>query len=222
VRVDDARGRLWLTDGKTVFVYALDSRALLAKIDRQSLGAVADSFLNDIAIDADGNAYVTDSRDSSLVRVSGADFHAALLPLRGIPFGNQNNVRYNLNGVVLDRDGKSLIAVKTNDGTLWRIPLAGGDAREIRLEKPVTHGDGLAWAPDGRLWVFRNFEDKVSAIDRAEGTGIRPVEDQVISGLSTPTAGVFLPDGRLAIVNSQFAREKPELPFGLLVTVVGK
>ena len=83
---------------KSVFVYRLDSGRLERKIDRQSLGAVPDSFLNDIALDGAGNPFVTDSRDANLVVVSANGLAARLRSVSAVPFGNQNGVKYNLKG----------------------------------------------------------------------------------------------------------------------------
>lgn len=205
IKVDEAHGRLWLVDGKAVFIYRLDSRALEKKITRAELRAATDSFLNDLALDGEGNAYVTDSRDPSLLVISGSGLspHLRALP---IPFAKG----YNLNGIVIS--GDSLFSVKTNDGSLWRIPLDEAKAAtEVPLSAPVTHGDGLLLTPAGALLVMRNYEEKISRVDLVTGV----VSDLSLPGLSTPTSAAWAANGDLVVVNSQFANEVPELPFSL-------
>ena len=107
---------------------------------------------------------------------------------------------------MLAPDGKSLLSVKTNDGTLWRIPFDEAEpVVEIPLTAPVTHGDGLVWTPSGSLLVMQNYEEKVSDIDMGSGR----VTDLLLTGIETPTSAAFSDGGDLVVVNSQFARDLP-------------
>ena len=124
---------------------------------------------------------------------------------------------------MLFRSGQSLLAVKTNDGTLWRISLVDDGVAEVKLAEPVTKGDGLVLAL-GDLFVVRNFENRISRIDLGLGSdeAPRPVITWSPEDLNVPTTAVFVP-GRnpsLMLVNSQFGKDPPSLPFSLVTVPI--
>ena len=219
IKIDEGRDRIWLAGDGAVFVYKLSTNVLLKKLPLAAVVTVENAALNDIALTADGSAYITDSFNPHLLRVDGASLEMTVFrQLTAIPYGRQNNFRYNLNGIVPAPDGRSLISVKTNDGTLWRISLFDSSVTQIQLTEPVTKGDGLVWGPDSHLYVIRNFENRVSRIDMGRGcdSEARQVNTVEPANLNIPTTGVFLAaPPRLVIVNSQFGKEPPSLPFTL-------
>src|SRR4051812_25334340 len=112
------------------------------------------SFVNDVVVTARG-AYFTDSRRNALYLVPRDLSKAREIALTGIPLQAGNN----LNGIVATRDGRTLIAVQTNAGRLWRIDPATGRATAIDLGGSVANGDGLLLR--GRtLYVVRNQNNR--------------------------------------------------------------
>ncbi len=214
IQVDEKRGRLWLVDGVAVYVYGLEDNRLIRKVPLSSVAKVSESALNDLAIDARGNAYVTDSFNPHILKVDGQSLKLSVFrDVSAIPFGKQNGMPYNLNGIVISADGRHLISVKTNDGTLWQIGLRDRKVSRISLSEPVTKGDGLAWGDQGALYVIRNFESQVSKIDLESGR----VTSVATEGFDIPTTAAFVAGSapELVVVNSQFGREKPSTPFTL-------
>lgn len=134
-----------------------------------------------------------------------------------IPYGKQNNLPYNLNGIVMSPDQKSLIAVKTNDGSLWKIALKDRAVEKIALTEAVSTGDGLVWGKNNQLFVIRNFENKISVVDFNSSTELKAVKTYTPKNVLIPTGAAFV-DGvhpSLTVVNSQFGAQKPVLPFTL-------
>lgn len=222
IKVDARRDRLWVAAGDAVYVYDISRNALLKKLPLADVVPVESSALNDIAITRDGTAYVTDSFNPNVLKIDGKSLEMTVFRNVGdvIPYGRQNDFPYNLNGIVLAPGGGSLVSVKTNEGTLWRVALTGDDIHEIRLEEPVTKGDGLVLV-GSVLYVIRNFENKISKIDLGQGKDdvARPVETFTPEGLQVPTTAAYL-GGKaeaLAIVNSQFDKDVPVLPFNVLI-----
>lgn len=217
INVDADRDRLFIAAADTVYIYKISTNTLLRKLALKDLVAVEKSALNDLAIDGAGNAYVTDSFNPHVLRIDGVTLDMTVFAdVSAIPYGNQNEMPYNLNGIVLTRDHKALILVKTNDGTLWRLDLKNKKVREIALSEPVLKGDGLVWGKGNTLYVIRNFVNKISAIT-LRNRGISKVRDLVVSNVKVPTTAVFVGGKRphLMIVNSQFDTETPVLPFSL-------
>src|SRR4051794_2820610 len=104
MKVDD--GRLYIAGAGTgkIFVYDVNTRALLGSFDNNE----ANTFLNDIAIAPNGAAYVTDSLDPTLYRVTvgpnGEINFEAWLDLTGTPIVYQAG--FNLNGIDVSNDGR--------------------------------------------------------------------------------------------------------------------
>ena len=218
VKVDDQRERLFVVDGASVYVYGLESNELIRKIDASTVIGDAKTFLNDIAFDAQGNAYITDSFNSVLYKVDSLTLSLTVFRdlSKVIPYGNQNGMPYNLNGVVLTKDQSALLAVKTNDGSLWRISLVSDEIKEVRLSEPLMTGDALVWGPNEMLYVARNFENLVSKVDFSEERDVYPVTSVTTSDVNVPT-GVAIFEGEkteLFILNSQWGSKSPS-PFTL-------
>ena len=219
VKVDDARDRLWVVSPSAVYVYKMKSDQLLAKVELASIIQVPNPGLNDLVIDGEGNAYVAESFHPLLLKIDGRDFRATKFrDLSAIPYGTQGDFKYNLNGIILARDGKSLIAVKTNEGTLWRIRLDSDAVTPIALTEPLTKGDGLVWGERDVLYAIRNFENKISKVDFSKGSDdqARAVTSWTSPELAVPTSAAYVA-GKLIVVNSQFGKSPAALPFRLSV-----
>jgi sugar lactone lactonase YvrE len=136
-----ATGKAWVYNART-------GRQLAAY---QLAPAGADSFINDVVVTGRG-AYFTDSRRNAIYRVP-LDLSAAqTINLSGIPLQAGNN----LNGIVATRDGKSLIAVQTNAGALWRIdPTTGRGTRIDNRLYAVNARFGTTPSNSTRYWIAR-------------------------------------------------------------------
>ena len=123
--VDDD-GHLFVAGGGTgfVFVYDASSGALVAKLS--AAAAPPPTFINDIAVDASGVAYITDSMRPVIYRVvpngSGGYTLEPWLPLAGTPIVYQAG--FNLNGIVVSPNNRYLYTIQSNTGRLFRIDIA--------------------------------------------------------------------------------------------------
>ncbi|HNP70956.1 MAG TPA: hypothetical protein PLO33_17245 [Kouleothrix sp.] len=213
----DASGRLFVSGGSTgqMFVYSSADGTLLGKFS----GLRQPTFINDVALTPNGDAFFTDSQSPVLYRVftdtAGKLASEGWLDLSGTPI--QYGQGFNLNGIAATGDGAYLIVVQSNTGKLFRISTASKAVSEISLGgQSVTNGDGILL--DGQtLYVVRNQNGlivKVSmAADFASGTVVSSSGDPA---LAYPTTIAKAGD-RLLVVNSQFdkrgANAKPVLPF---------
>ncbi|KAF4370076.1 hypothetical protein CsatB_005901 [Cannabis sativa] len=112
------------------------------------------SLADDVAVDAEGNAYVTDCVGNKIwkVGVDGKFISIIRNPLFTTTQWYKNLV--GLNGIVYHQDG-FLIAVHTFSGNLLKIDLTKGE--EVKLIKvaggPLTFGDGLELLSPTKLVV---------------------------------------------------------------------
>jgi sugar lactone lactonase YvrE len=218
----DGSGRLFVAGGGTgtVWVYESTSGDLLGRFTTPA-GA---TFLNDIAIDRSGDAYVTDSLRPIIWRITAEAVAAAnggtaaaepWLDLTGTAITYQAG--FNLNGIEATADGRSLVTVQSNTGALFRIDIATRTPTRIDLgSESVPAGDGLLLL--GRtLYVAQNSLGLIARIGLDGGL----TSGTVISRTGDPTlrfpTTIDFARGRLLVVNSQFNKRgpglSPELPF---------
>jgi sugar lactone lactonase YvrE len=191
--------RLFVSGAGTgkAWVYNLRTGRQLAAYQLAPAGA--DTFINDVVVTGQG-AYFTDSRRNAIYRVPLNLGAAQTINLSGIPLRAGNN----LNGIVATRDGKSLIAVQTNAGALWRIDPATGRGTRIDLGgASVTNGDGLLLS--GRtLYVVRNQNNRIAVInlqpDLTRGAVTRTIRSP---NFDVPTTIARI-GSRLYAVNARF------------------
>ena len=136
--------------------FSLSSGKLIQYIDL-ARGIEGGHFCNDLTIDKDGTAYITDSFSPIIYKVD-KNYNASVL-VNNKTFSGKS---FNLNGIVV-KDGY-LLAVKMNSGQLFKIPLDNPNAfNEVKLKKPVYGADGLSWGPDGSLIIIANNNAYVGA-----------------------------------------------------------
>ena len=167
IAVDAARGRLLVAGGDLgvgtrtaeatqermagVTVYDLGSGALLAHHDLAALTADPYHHANDLALDADGTAYVTDSFAGVVYRITPAGEASvfARSPL-------MTSEHVGLNGIAVHPGGFLLVA-HAERGTLLRVPLADpSEAAEVALPEALPGADGLVLLDGRRLVVAQN------------------------------------------------------------------
>jgi sugar lactone lactonase YvrE len=105
---------------------------------------------NDVTVDWAGNAYVSDPGSDSVFRVDLAGQVSVQVkdPKLGDP-------QFGLNGIAWHPAGY-LLGIRYWDGKLMRISLRDSRVDEVRLDKPLVGGDGIALRPDGSLIVVTN------------------------------------------------------------------
>ncbi len=220
MKVDVTKRRLWVCGGATgsVWVYDVNSGALIRKFDTPQ---VALTFLNDVALAPNGDAYVTDSRRPVLFKISGSGAQPGELE-DFIEFQNTPIVytagQNALNGIVVTADGANLIVVHSGAQKLYRIAVATKAITEINLGGAAQGGDGMVL--DGQILYIC---ERVTNTDRIVRVRLQPdfgsgtiVDNFRDSTFSTPTT-IAKVGNRMLVVNSQFANRgtglTPTLPF---------
>ncbi|MBF5029201.1 superoxide dismutase [Micromonospora sp. ANENR4] len=202
----DPRGRLFVAGGTAGDARVIDTRtgAVLASYRF----AEAPTFVNDVTLTRDA-AWFTDSNRPALYRLPlgrGGTLPPAggftTLPLTG-DF-QQSGTGVNLNGIVPTPDGRALIVVQSNTGTLFRVDPATGVTTAVDVPGTTfVNGDGLLLL--GRtLYVVQNFLNQVAVVD-LNRSGTAGVARGVITdpGFDVPTT-VAAALGRLYLPNGRF------------------
>ncbi len=213
----DAEGRLYVAGGGTgrLFVYDTGTGELLAAFSN----GTSPTFVNDVAVTRQGDAYFTDSSSPFLYRVY-SDASGDLAFEKWIDFTGtalQYQPGFNLNGIEATPDGRYLIVVQSNTGGLFRVDTLTREVAPIDLGgATLTMGDGL-WLQSHRLYVMRNALGLLEEV-RLSGdyTRGRVVSSTADPSFAYPTTLVQA-RGRLLVVNSQFDKRgpglTPDLPF---------
>jgi sugar lactone lactonase YvrE len=164
--IDPLRGALWAVDADLglarkrsvagpkaeahVGVFDLESGRASHWVDLASLRP-GPHLLNGIALDAAGNAYITDSFSPAIYRVT-PQAEASLL-LSDDQFAGEG---VSLNGLVVHPDG-FLLVVKKSEGALFRVPLANPAAfTKVALDRPIFGADGVLLSSPSELIVIAN------------------------------------------------------------------
>jgi len=169
IEVDEPRDRILVANSdRAVFdgqgqgqaklgVYSLTTGERIAMVDLgATLGGADDVyFANDVAVTADGRAFVTDTRMNVVYEV-GTDFTPSVFyrfaPMEGL----------SLNGIVAHDDDYLIVVASSTAGMLYKIPLANPSAAAaVRLSEPATGADGIVWAADGNLAAISNSGSNV-------------------------------------------------------------
>jgi streptogramin lyase len=216
VLVDAKHQALWVCSGNSGFTTVPQTPSALKRYDlatgtpRASFAMPDAGYCNDLAQDARGNIYVTDSFHPRVLRL--APGASALAVWKESPALAGEGPYKGLNGIAID-DGRdvyvSLVAAASH---LLRIGLSadGGAGEVTRIEAPrvMKNVDAIrAWKP-GRLLLFESnaFGDgpyggqvTVARIDGAK-LGLQTV----VAGLNDPSSGAVL-GNRVYFIESKYA-----------------
>lgn len=232
VLVDARHQALWVCSGNSGFTTVPQTPSALKRYDlatgapRASYAMPDEGYCNDLAQDARGNLYVTDSFHPRVLRL--APGAAALTVWKEDPALAGEGPYKGLNGIAIDGGRDVYVSLVAAAPHLLRIGLgADGQAGEItRIEAPRTmkNVDAIrAWKP-GRLVLFESnaFGDRPYGgqitVARIDGTklGLRTV----VTGLNDPSSGAVLGD-RVYFIESKYGlltRRKdgdPPVPAGV-------
>jgi sugar lactone lactonase YvrE len=203
----DRFNRLFVAGAGTgdAYVYNARTGALLRTYDF----AGSDTFINDVVVTRDA-AYFTDSRKAVLyvvpIGTQGALGTFRTLQLSGdFALGSG----FNLNGIDATANGKTLVAVQSNNGRLFRIDPESGVTRAISLGgESVPNGDGILLTGK-TLYVVQNQLNRVAVIALSPDLG----SGRVVTRLSDPDFAVptTIDDHgrRLYAVNARFGVANP-------------
>jgi sugar lactone lactonase YvrE len=206
----DSRNRLFVAGAATGNAYVYNA-GTGAAIRTYTLGT-APTFINDVVVTPTA-AYFTDSQKPVLSRIpigpTGALGNAQTINLTG-DYAHVDG-QFNLNGIDATPSGKTLVAVQSVNGRLYRIDPGSGVAKTISLGRgSVPNGDGILLTGT-TLYVVQNQLNRVAVI--ALGFGFST--GRIVTRLTDPDFSVptTIDDfGRwLYAVNARFGQPNPDM-----------
>ncbi len=206
---DPRTGYVFAAGGPTGMAHVFDSRTG-EEVATYTLTAPG-TFINDVVVTRDG-AYFTDSGQASLFVLPLAPDGALPAASQALPLiGEWVQVaeEFNANGIEATRNGKSLIVINSELGTLYAVDPENGEATAIDLGgASVTSGDGLLLR--GRiLYVVRNFLNRIAVVKLAPDLSSGAVVDELVDpDFRIPTTIASL-GHRLYVVNARFDLQPP-------------
>lgn len=171
--VDETNDRLWVCSvdfsgvlsgnpSAKITVVDLTTGNELASFDHTEINAPAGFFplFNDVILDASGNAYVSNTGTTAIIKVA-SDLSGASVFTTDFPVAPAN-FSYSLNGIDITSDGQYLIvpSIGGNPGALidlFRVNIATGKATAIDWTESETTGfstfggDGVAFVDDNTM-----------------------------------------------------------------------
>ncbi len=161
--LDQERRRLLVVNpnlGASLMIYDLDSGRRLHFVDLFTLYPELPHLANDVVLDADGNAYVTDSYAPLMYKVD-TEGKASLLTADS-RFLSDALGRLGLNGIAYHPDGY-LLVIKSSDGVLFKVALQEPYVvTTVAIEESLLISvNGITLHPDGRLIAVRGFPDSM-------------------------------------------------------------
>lgn len=216
VLVDAKRGALWICSGNIGFTTVPSTPSALKRYDlatgapRASYAMPDGGYCNDLAQDARGNLYVTDSHHPRVLKL--APGAASLAIWKEDPALAGAGPYKGLNGIAIDGGRDVYVSLVAAAPYVLRIGLgADGKAGEVtRVEAPreLKNVDAIrAWKP-GRLVLFESnafgegpYGGQIT-VARVEGAklGLRTV----VSGLNDPSSGAVWGD-RVYFIESKYS-----------------
>ncbi|WBA43659.1 SMP-30/gluconolactonase/LRE family protein [Hymenobacter canadensis] len=166
MNLDDSRNRLLVASSNgtqrniaKLVSFNRDNGQVLFNTDLGALRAAPNHFANDIAVDNQGNAYVTDSFAPVIYKVDPQGVATVFLDNMQLaaPAG-----AFGLNGIVFHPDGYLLVA-KSDEGALFKVPVSNPASftRVTTTGLDLRAADGLLLQDNNTLQVVTNSQSKV-------------------------------------------------------------
>jgi sugar lactone lactonase YvrE len=192
-----AGGTLYAAGGSTGTLKAYDLRTGRLLVSRTVGG-----FINDVSV-LRGAAYYTDSNGPNLYELRRGQ-------VRTIPTTIPIGEGFNANGIETSPDGRSLLVIQSNTGTLWSVSPRTGTARAVTTG--LTNGDGIL-RRGPILYVVRNQDNEIAAVDLRTTRVVRTITDPAFDVPTTVAAfGPFL-----YAVNARFSTTPtPTTPYSVV------
>jgi sugar lactone lactonase YvrE len=158
--------------------------ALISYIDLGGLRPALPHFANDIAVDGQGNVYITDSLSPIIYKVDAQGVASIFLENSQLSGGTG----FGLNGIVFHPDGYLLVA-KTNDGTLFKVPLANpASFTAVTSSQSLVGADGLLLLDATTLLVVAGNQNTVFRMTSSDAwTTTRPTGSFATGAVSATT-----------------------------------
>ncbi|SFQ73992.1 SMP-30/gluconolactonase/LRE family protein [Hymenobacter arizonensis] len=166
-----------------VAIFNSTSGALLSYVDLGGLRPDLPHFANDIAVDSQGNAYITDSLSPIIYKVDPQGVASVFLENAQLSGGTG----FGLNGIVFHPDGYLLVA-KANDGTLFKVPVSNpATFTTVTKTQSLVGADGLLLLDPQTLLVVSGSQTTVFRMASTDAWANANLTGSFATGPVSPT-----------------------------------
>ncbi|MBC8081732.1 MAG: hypothetical protein H7Z21_00845 [Hymenobacter sp.] len=164
-------------------IYNADNGSSLGYVDLGILRPTQPHFANDIAVDAQGNAYITDSLSPIIYKVDLQGNATVFLEDAQLSGGTG----FGLNGLVFHPDNYLLVA-KANDGTLFKVPIGNptGFSR-VTTSQSLVGADGLLLLDNQTLLLVSGNQSTVFRLTSTDAWATTSATGRFATGAVSPT-----------------------------------
>lgn len=221
IQIDAAHNRLLVVSSDTRLFLdpTLPSFAALAAYDLETgerlfltdLAAVTEfhpNVANDVAVDADGNAYVTDTFAPVIYRVD-MEGQASIF-VQDDRLSGQGAA--GMNGIDYHPDGFLLVPMMLGQG-FYKIPVSDPSAMTaVEIDQPIVGADGVILTDDGRLIIVSGQTGTVIALRSEDEWASAVIDGQfaITPGIVASTAAVR--DGEVYVLYAHLEAMMAGLP----------
>ncbi|WP_375436251.1 gluconolaconase [uncultured Hymenobacter sp.] len=164
-------------------VFNSNNGSLLRYVNLGALRPNQNHFANDIAVDLQGNAYVTDSSSPIIYKVDPQGNASVFLEDQQLSGGTG----FGLNGIVF-HPGGYLLTAKSNDGTLFKVPLNNPSSfTRVTTNQNLTGADGLLLQNAQTLLVVSGGQTTVFRLSSTNGWASSTTTGTFATGPVSPT-----------------------------------
>ncbi|MBC6988080.1 hypothetical protein [Hymenobacter sp. BT491] len=166
-----------------VAIFNSDNGNLVNYVDLGALRPSLAHFANDIAVDADGNAYITDSLSPIIYKVDKQGKASVFLENAQLSGG----AGFGLNGIVY-HPGGYLLTAKSSDGTLYKVPLNNPESfTTVATSQSLVGADGLLLQNAQTLLVVSGSQSTVFRLNSSDSWASTQVTGTFATGATSPT-----------------------------------
>ena len=164
-------------------IFNPSSGALLSYVDLEALRPTQAHFANDIAVDTQGNAYITDSLSPIIYKVDAAGVATIFLENAQLSGGSA----FGLNGIVYHPDGY-LLTAKSSYGTLYKVPLTSPTSfTTVTSSQSLVGADGLLLLDNNTLLVVTGSQSTVFCLASTDAWVTTRATGSFATGAVSPT-----------------------------------
>lgn len=156
-------------------------------VELGTLRPALNHFANDVAVDAQGNAYVTDSYSNLIYRVDAVTNVATVFLEDAARLGTPAAGAFGFNGIVFHPDGYLLVA-KSDNGAIYKVPLSSPSTyTQVATTQNLMAADGLLLQDNNTLQVVSNAQAKVFRLATTNGFGAATLSGTFATKAEFPT-----------------------------------
>lgn len=165
-------------------IFNRDNGQLISSVDLGGLRPTQNHFANDIAVDTQGNAYITDSFSPIIYKVDAQGVASIFLENSQLaaPAG-----MFGLNGIVYHPDGYLLVA-KSDEGAIFKVPISSPSSfTKVSISQDLKGADGMLLQDNNTLQVVTNAQAKVYRLTTTNSWGAGTVSGTFTTPPQYPT-----------------------------------